>query len=106
MAVLIFIPGATIAFGARIDFAVPDKIFPDNPIFDDAKEQVAIVMAQNDERTAEETEKAESGSETGESESATDDDQKSSGAESKPLKPFVPSEQIAGEQAVDFPADI
>ena len=27
-------------------------------------------------------------------------------AKSKPLKPFVPSEKIAAEQAVDFPVDI
>jgi hypothetical protein len=27
-------------------------------------------------------------------------------AESKPLKPFKPSEEIAAEQAVDFPVDI
>ena len=43
---------------------------------------------------------------TGESDAAKDDDKKTPEAGSKPLKPFVPSEQIAGEQAVDFPADI
>jgi len=30
----------------------------------------------------------------------------SSDAEAKPLKPFKPSEEIAAEQAVDFPVDI
>ena len=30
----------------------------------------------------------------------------SNAAESKPIKPFKPSEEIAAEQAVDFPVDI
>jgi len=30
----------------------------------------------------------------------------SNDAESKPIKPFKPSEEIAAEQAVDFPVDI
>ena len=30
----------------------------------------------------------------------------SNAAETKPLKPFKPSEEIAAEQAVDFPVDI
>jgi len=34
------------------------------------------------------------------------DSQNSNEAESKPLKPFVPSEEIPADQAVDFPVDI
>ena len=105
LAALIIIPVAAVSFGERIDFAAPDKIFFNNPIFD-ANEQASIVSAQNDKNTTEDSEKTESEAVTGESEAAAEGDKKSSEAESKPLKPFVPSEQIAGEQAVDFPADI
>ena len=72
--------------------------------------QESIVLAANDNNKPDDTEKATSGSETKgsepESEPATDDKNKSSNAKSKPLKPFVPSEKIPGEQAVDFPVDI
>ncbi len=34
------------------------------------------------------------------------DSQNSNETESKPLKPFVPSEEIPADQAVDFPVDI
>lgn len=40
------------------------------------------------------------------SESGTDKNEQSADTKSKPLKPFVPSEEIAAEQAVDFPVDI
>ena len=70
----------------------------------------SIVLAQNDKSTPEDKEKTTSGSETNdsgpESETANDDKNKSSNAKSKPLKPFVPSEKIPGDQAVDFPVDI
>lgn len=39
-------------------------------------------------------------------ESGTGKSEQSNKAKSKPLKPFVPSEEIAAEQAVDFPVDI
>ena len=42
-----------------------------------------------------------SGEEITENRSKNPDDEKT-----KPLKPFVPSEEIAAEQAVDFPIDI
>jgi hypothetical protein len=72
--------------------------------------QNSIFMADNDNGTSEDKEKTTSGSETKgsepESEPAADDKNKSSNAMSKPLEPFVPSEKIPGEQAVDFPVDI
>ena len=105
LAVMAFIPAATMALGKHVGPVAADNMFSGNPIYD-AREQAFIVLAQNDEGNPEENEKAESASVPGESESAADDDKKPSEAESKPLKPFVPSEQIAGEQAVDFPADI
>ena len=72
--------------------------------------QESIILAANDNNRPDDTEKATSGSETKgsepELEPATDDKNKSSNAKSKPLKPFVPSDKIPGEQAVDFPVDI
>ena len=41
-----------------------------------------------------------------ETKSSREDKEKGSSVKSKPLKPFVPSEKIPGEQAVDFPVDI
>ena len=106
LAALMFIPGTTTAaIGRRLDSVAPFNMFSDNPVCDAAK-QAFIVLAQNDKRTSEENGKTESEPATGESEAAAADDKKTSDAESKPPAPFVPSEQIAGEQAVDFPADI
>ena len=105
LAALMFSTGATMAIGKGDNSVAPGNILSDGLIFD-AKEQASIVLAQNDKRTSEQNDQTESDSATGKSDEAEDDDKKSSEAESKPLKPFVPSEQIAGEQAVDFPADI
>ena len=63
-----------------------------------------ILWAQNDTGEKEKTESSKPGDDTQESESAEDDKTKTT--KSKPLKPFVPSEKIPGEQAVDFPVDI
>ena len=72
--------------------------------------QSSIILAEEDNRNPDDKEKATSGSETNgsgpESKSAAEEDNKSSEATSKPLKPFVPSEKIPGDQAVDFPVDI
>jgi hypothetical protein len=40
------------------------------------------------------------------SENAENSSKKSDNAAAKPFKPFVPSEKIPADQAVDFPADI
>ena len=102
---LIVIPSATMAIGKHINSVTSHKMFSDNLLFD-AREQASIVLAQNDKGAPEENENTESGSSANESDGAAEDDKKSPEAESKSPKPFVPSEQIAGEQAVDFPADI
>ena len=105
LAALIWIPGATMAGEKPFDSFAPKNIFANNPIFD-AKPQASMVLAQSDKSTPEDSEKAESESATRESEAVEAENKKLSEDESKPLKPFVPSEQIAGDQAVDFPADI
>jgi cell division protein FtsN len=74
------------------------------------KQQNLILAAENEKKGAE-----------GKSQTATDKNARASGSvvettensvknsndsETKPLKPFVPSEKIPAEQAVDFPVDI
>ena len=105
LAALIFILGAQMATGKRVDGKATYKVFSVSPFFFTVNED-SIVLAQNDKTASEDSEKSISGSETDRSEAAAEDEEKSSNAESKPLKPFVPSEKIPGEQAVDFPVDI
>jgi hypothetical protein len=71
-----------------------------------ALNQESIVLAQNDKTASENSEKSPSGSETDGSEAAAGDEKQSSEDKAKPLEPFVPSEKIPGDQAVDFPVDI
>jgi len=105
MAVLIFILCVPVASEMRAigldESSGPADVQGSNPLM-----QESIVLAANDNNRPDDTEKATSGSETKGSEPATDDKNKSSNAKSKPLKPFVPSEKIPAEQAVDFPVDI
>ncbi len=109
LAALIFISNAPLAMGKRVDAPTTDKQLSDYSTFGAVKRE-SIILAQNDSSTSEDKEKTTSGSETNgsgsESESTEDDKNKSSDAKSKPLKPFVPSEKIPGDQAVDFPVDI
>ena len=72
--------------------------------------QISIVLAANDNSKPDDTEKttsgsASKGSET-ESKTTVEGQEKSSNTKPRPLKPFVPSEKIPGDQAVDFPVDI
>ena len=73
-------------------------------------ERKSVFMAQNnsqatDDETRKTDEKEDQASKSGTA--ATDNKKiKSSDSASKPLKPFKPSEEIAAEQAVDFPVDI
>ena len=62
-----------------------------------------IVLAENDVQTTTEDQDQAPTPETAESEKA---DNTSEDAATKPVKPFKPSEEIAAEQAVDFPVDI
>lgn len=73
--------------------------------------QKSIVLAQNDEAGAAESD-GQSADENKDQapQSETADSQKSGNnsddAATRPIKPFKPSEEIAAEQAVDFPVDI
>ena len=62
-----------------------------------------IVLAENDVQKTKESQDQAPTSETAESEK---EDNASEDAAKKPVKPFKPSEEIAAEQAVDFPVDI
>ena len=72
--------------------------------------QNQILLAQNEVNTAEDNAQGPTGvnDPVSEPESGPETDSKDSSAKSKtnPLKPFNPSEEIAAEQAVDFPVDI
>ena len=107
MAAWIFLMGVPVASGMRSIALDESPGLADrrgsNPL-----KQNSIVLAASDNNKPDDTEKTTSGSATkgSESEPAADDKNKSSNAKSKPLKPFVPSEKIPGDQAVDFPVDI
>ena len=105
IAALIFILGAQMAMGKRVDETAAYKGLSAGPNFFTVNEE-SMVLAQNDQTASEDKDKSISGSETDEPEAEAEDEQKSSDAESKPLKPFLPSEKIPGDQAVDFPVDI
>lgn len=105
MAALIFILGAQLAVGKRVSGTTAYRALSASPNFFIAGE-ASIVLSQNDKTGSEDSKKSTSGSETEESEAAADEKNKPSETKSKPLKPFVPSEKIPGEQAVDFPVDI
>ena len=72
--------------------------------------QKSMMLAENEENAA--GEKAQTATDTkgqeSEPESGPETDLKEQSPQSKtaPLKPFRPSEEIAAEQAVDFPVDI
>lgn len=73
--------------------------------------QKSIVLAQNDEPRAAEKGAPSADEDTDQApDSKTADSEKSGNgsddAATKPIKPFKPSEEIAAEQAVDFPVDI
>ena len=75
-----------------------------------AQKAETIRLAENEGSTSngKDESRATSENEVGKSasESGTGKSEQSKKAKSKPLKPFVPSEEIAAEQAVDFPVDI
>ncbi len=72
--------------------------------------QNPILLAEDKENTAADNAQGAPGANdpVSEPESGPDTDPKGPSAKSKPapLKPFNPSEEIAAEQAVDFPVDI
>ena len=93
------------ALGKGANFPAMDSGYPEGPPFGTLN-RASIVLAQNEKTASEDSETSPSGSEASESEATADDEKKPSGEASKPLKPFVPSEKIPGDQAVDFPVDI
>jgi len=104
LAALIFSFCASLALGKGADFAALSVDRSKEPAFTSLYPD-SIVLAQNDNTAPDDNEKSKSESETKESE-RDDGEKKSSKATSKPLEPFVPSEKIPGDQAVDFPVDI
>jgi hypothetical protein len=103
--ILILSVSAPPAMGRLVDLPTADLGQPKIPAFGTISLE-QVFWAQNDTSENEKTEGSKSGTETKKSESTDDDKKKSSDATSKPLKPFVPSEKIPGDQAVDFPVDI
>ena len=91
-----------ISFGADTDRT---EIMPSTTI-----SQNPILLAEDKENTAGDNAQGPAGvnDPVSEPESSPETDSKDSSAKSKtkPLKPFNPSEEIAAEQAVDFPVDI
>jgi hypothetical protein len=70
----------------------------------------STILAQNNSqaannKTRQTNEKGDQASESGKAKTENNKN-KSTNSASKPLKPFKPSEEIAAEQAVDFPVDI
>ena len=72
--------------------------------------QKPMMLAENEENTAGGKAQTATGTKGRESEPEsgpeTDPKQQSTQSKTVPLKPFRPSEEIAAEQAVDFPVDI
>lgn len=70
----------------------------------------SMVLAENESEASENESQSINENRDQAPDSETSDKQKSDNnsneAEQKPLKPFKPSEEIAAEQAVDFPVDI
>jgi len=108
LALAIFSFCASLALGKHVNFPAAGIERPPGPAFETLN-LASIVFAQNDNTAPDDSEKSKSESEAKGSEAEpeqVDKEKKSSKEALKPLKPFVPSEKIPGEQAVDFPVDI
>ena len=103
--ILIFSVSAPPAMGRPVDSPDADSGQLKGPAFG-AIYPDHVLWAQNDTGENEKTDGSKSGAETKKSEPTDNDKSQTSKSKSKPLKPFVPSEKIPGEQAVDFPVDI
>ena len=107
LAVSIFIMTAPMAQGMRPtapgETPARTEIMPSTTV-----RQKPMMLAENEENTAGEKAQTATGTKSEESESGPETDPKEQSTQSKtaPLKPFRPSEEIAAEQAVDFPVDI
>ena len=105
MAALIFSFSVSLAVAKGAPFRATAIGRPEGPAFGTLNLESKILV-QNDKTASEDSDKSISGPETDESEATAEDEQKSSEDKAKPLEPFVPSEKIPGDQAVDFPVDI
>jgi hypothetical protein len=109
LAVSLFIITAPMAQGmskmAPVKNPVRTEIMPSATVW-----QKPIILAENEEDTAGEEAQTATGSKDRVSEAGsgpeTDNKEQSTKSKTVPLKPFRPSEEIAAEQAVDFPVDI
>jgi len=107
---LVFLLGAPAAL-ARIPYSSNIPVDRPKRIHPFESSQKSIVLAQNDEPRAAEKGAQSADEDTDQSpDSKTADSEKSGNdsddAATRPIKPFKPSEEIAAEQAVDFPVDI
>lgn len=109
LALLIFSSCASPALGKQVNLPAAGIERPAGPA-SGTIDLESNVLAQNDNSADEKTENSSSSSETKgagtDSKSTNAEKDNSTKEKSKPLKPFVPSEKIPGEQAVDFPVDI
>ena len=109
MVAWIFLMGVPVALGMRSN-ALAESPGPADMRGSNPLKQESIVLAANENNKPDDTEKAASGSGSKgseiESKTTVEGKEKSSDTKPKPLKPFVPSEKIPGDQAVDFPVDI
>jgi len=105
LAIWIFCLCMSQALGKGANSPAMDNCHSGSPAFGTLNLE-SIVLAQNDQTASEDSEKSPSGSKTDGSGAAADEEKQSSEDKAKPLKPFVPSEKIPGDQAVDFPVDI
>ena len=109
MAAWIFLTSVPVALGMR-SIALDESPGLTDKQGSSPLKQNSILLAANDNNKPGDTEKAASGSESKgsetESKPTVESKEKSSKTKPRPLKPFVPSEKIPGDQAVDFPVDI
>ncbi len=100
--------GVPVALGMR-SIALDESPGPADRQGSSPLKQNSIVLAANDNSKPDDTEKAASGPESKGSETESKPALRAGTnhrSKARPLKPFVPSEKIPGDQAVDFPVDI
>ena len=109
MAILAFITWSPMALAKHVIVKAAEPGHPESPAAATVIQEFRF-LAQNTNAASDDNQRSNSGSANRgselESESAAEEKDKSSKTKSKQLKPFVPSEKIPGEQAVDFPVDI
>jgi len=112
MAVIVTVLCTPMVLGKRANTLFTNHAYSESVIFGNIYQE-SNLLVQNDKTAPDDSDDqkktgadSEAKGAVPESEPVTDDKKKSPNVKSKPLKPFVPSEKIPGEQAVDFPVDI